>query len=199
MSPKRTGKIDKELKTIPYIIPMSGADDDIDLLKSFLEKNALTSADFASFLKITLETVTYPYASENRRKPPTSTMRYLQTHKAEGVLFECSVIDELYQAVKQNEAKTLTRNFFKDPSQDDQPRTNLRKKLRFYEEVREEVFSHIQRVRDSRASWADIEPTTPAAPCTRMLCAARRRPCSNRPCHAVRPDIKKWTLAPNRS
>jgi hypothetical protein len=149
MSPKRTGKIDEELKTFPYIIQTSGADDDVDLFKSFLEKNALTSADFASFLKIMLETVPYPYASENRRLPKP-TMYYLATLNAEDVLFECSVIDELYQAVKQNEAKTLTRNFFKDSSQDDQPRTNLRKKLRFYEEVREEVFSHIQRVRNSQ-------------------------------------------------
>src|SRR5262245_1351880 len=31
----------------------------------------------------------------------------------------------------------------------------------------------------SRASWVAIEPTTPAAPCIRTLCPARRRPCSN--------------------
>src|SRR5215472_10626158 len=43
----------------------------------------------------------------------------------------------------------------------------------------------------SRASWVAIEPTTPAAPCTRTLCPARRRPCSNSPCHAVRPDITR--------
>ena len=36
-----------------------------------------------------------------------------------------------------------------------------------------------------------IEPTTPAAPCTRTLCPTRRRPCSNSPCHAVRPDITR--------
>src|SRR5499427_6683706 len=41
----------------------------------------------------------------------------------------------------------------------------------------------------SHASWLAIEPTTPAAPCTRTLCPARRRPCSNSPCHAVRPGI----------
>src|SRR5262249_46714520 len=43
----------------------------------------------------------------------------------------------------------------------------------------------------SRASWVAIEPTTPAAPCTRTLCPARRRPCSNSPCHAVRPGITR--------
>src|SRR3989442_1488191 len=48
--------------------------------------------------------------------------------------------------------------------------------------------------RPSRASCAAIEPTTPAAPCTRTLCPARRRPCSNSPCHAVRPGIT--TAAP---
>src|SRR5438876_8447109 len=43
----------------------------------------------------------------------------------------------------------------------------------------------------SRASWLAIEPTTPAAPCTRTLFPARRRPCSNSPCHAVRPGITR--------
>src|SRR5204862_7309408 len=43
----------------------------------------------------------------------------------------------------------------------------------------------------SRASWVAIEPTMPAAPCTRTLCPARRRPCSNSPCHAVRPGITR--------
>src|SRR5262252_348781 len=43
----------------------------------------------------------------------------------------------------------------------------------------------------SRASWVAIEPTAPAAPCTRTLCPARRRPCSNSPCHAVRPGITR--------
>src|SRR5215813_4276119 len=46
----------------------------------------------------------------------------------------------------------------------------------------------------SRASCVTIEPTAPAAPCTRTLCPVRRRPCSNSPCHAVRPGIA--TLAP---
>src|SRR5436189_156684 len=41
------------------------------------------------------------------------------------------------------------------------------------------------------ASWVAIEPTTPAAPCTSTLCPARRWPCSNRPCHAVRPGMTR--------
>src|ERR1051325_7771679 len=40
-----------------------------------------------------------------------------------------------------------------------------------------------------RASCVTIDPTAPAAPCAMMLCPARRRPCSNSPCHAVRPEI----------
>src|SRR6516165_11459587 len=43
----------------------------------------------------------------------------------------------------------------------------------------------------SRASWVALEPTTPAAPCTRTLRPVRRRPCSNSPCHAVRPGITR--------
>src|SRR4029077_12615322 len=43
----------------------------------------------------------------------------------------------------------------------------------------------------SRASWVAIEPTTPDAPWTRTLCPARRRPCSNSPCHAVRPGVTR--------
>src|SRR5262249_21002244 len=35
----------------------------------------------------------------------------------------------------------------------------------------------------SRASWVAIEPTTPAAPCTRTLCPARERPGAERPAH----------------
>src|SRR5690242_14963887 len=46
----------------------------------------------------------------------------------------------------------------------------------------------------SRASCVTIVPTAPAAPCARTLCPARRRPWSNSPCHAVRPEIGK--LAP---
>src|SRR3954452_925352 len=47
---------------------------------------------------------------------------------------------------------------------------------------------------DSRASCVTIVPTAPAAPCARTLCPARRRPWSNSPCHAVRPEIGR--LAP---
>src|SRR6478672_13797390 len=46
----------------------------------------------------------------------------------------------------------------------------------------------------SRASCVTIDPTAPAAPCAITLCPARRRPCSNSPCHAVRPEIGR--LAP---
>src|ERR671919_112637 len=46
----------------------------------------------------------------------------------------------------------------------------------------------------SRASCVTIVPTAPAAPCARTLCPAWSRPCSNSPCHAVRPEIGR--LAP---
>src|SRR2546429_6856261 len=47
---------------------------------------------------------------------------------------------------------------------------------------------------NSRASCVTIDPTAPTAPCAITLCPARRRPCSNSPCHAVRPEIGR--LAP---
>ena len=47
----------------------------------------------------------------------------------------------------------------------------------------------ITRAPTSRASWTAIEPTPPAAPWIRTVWPVVRRAWSNRPCHAVSPEI----------
>ena len=61
----------------------------------------------------------------------------------------------------------------------------------------------ITRAPTSRASWTAIDPTPPAAPWIRTVWPVVRRPWSNRPCHAVSPEIGSaaatvWSMSAGR-